>query len=249
MPRSRPSERLERLMDAALEVFIANGYRRTQIADVAHAAGVSQGTLYNYVQSKEALFYLIIDRGFMGAEAPAARELPLRAPPPGQTIARLRLRINTGLKWSELERALARSSVVDPRAELEAIIHQYYAAIARVRRGLNLIERSVADLPELGELLYVERRHSIIALLTRYLESRIARGRGSPAAPSAHGRWLILETVVWFARHRLTAPDSAMIGDDAALETTVDFVVNGLLARAARRKVRTGRTKRGTAVR
>jgi AcrR family transcriptional regulator len=236
-------------MDAAIEVFIANGYRRTQMADVARAAGVSQGTLYNYVQSKEALFYLIIDRGFIGAEPPAASELPLRTPPPGQTIAKLRLRINTGLKWSELERAVARSSVADPRAELEAIIHQYYAAIARVRRGLDLIERSAVDLPELGQLLYVERRRSIIALLKRYLESRIASGAIRPLPHPPTAARLILETVVWFARHRLTAADSAMIGDEAALETTVDFLINGLLTCAGRRKPRTGRRKKETAAR
>lgn len=107
MPRSRPPERLARLMDAASEVFIANGHRRTQMADVARAADVSQGTLYNYVESKEALFYQIIDRGFVVGEPPSAAELPLRTPPPGQTISKLGIRINTALKWPELERARA----------------------------------------------------------------------------------------------------------------------------------------------
>jgi hypothetical protein len=54
---------------------------------------------------------------------------------------------------SELERALTQTSVADPRTELEAILHQYYAAVARIGRGLDLIERSAVDLPELGQLL------------------------------------------------------------------------------------------------
>jgi AcrR family transcriptional regulator len=249
MPRSRPPQRLARLMEAAIEVFIAKGYRRTQMADVARAAGVSQGTLYNYVESKEALFYLIIDRGFTRAESPSASELPIRTPPPGQTIARLRTRINAELRLSELERALTQTSVADSRTELEAIIHQYYAAVARIRRGLDLIERSAVDLPELGQLLYVERRRSMIAQLTRYLESRIASGAIRPLPHPPTAARLILETVVWFSRHRHTTPDSAMIGEQAALETTVDFLVNGLLARTGQRKTRARRTKEETGAR
>ena len=51
--------------------------------------------------------------------------------------------------------------------------------------------------------------------------------RPLPDVPTAAR--LILETVVWFARHRHNSPDSAMIGDATALETTVDFLVSGLL--------------------
>jgi len=233
-------------MDAAVGVFIAKGYRRTQMADVARAAGVSQGTLYNYVESKEALFYLIIDRGLIGAAPPSLGEgeLKIRTPAPGETIARLRHRINTELRVPELERALARTSVADPSAELKAIIHQYYAVVARLGRGLDLIERSAVDLPELGQLLYVERRRSFVAQLTRYLESRIASGAFRPLPHPATAARLILETVVWFSRHRHRTPDSAMITDQAALETTVDFLVGGLLARTGQRKSRARPTKK-----
>jgi AcrR family transcriptional regulator len=231
-------------MDAAIGVFIAKGYRRTQMADVARAAGVSQGTLYNYVESKEALFYLIIDRGLIGSAPPTLSEFKVRTPAPGETITRLRHRINTELQVPELERALARSTVADPSAELKAIIHQYYAAVARLGRGLDLIERSAVDLPELGQLLYVERRRSIVAQLTRYLESRIASGAFRPLPHPATAARLILETVVWFSRHRHRTPDSAMISEQAALETTVDFLVGGLLARAGQRKSRPRLTKK-----
>jgi len=231
-------------MDAATEVFIAKGYRRTQMADVARAAGVSQGTLYNYVESKEALFYLIIDRGLIGATPSSLGEQKIRTPAPGETIARLRHRINTELRVPELERALTRTSVADPSAELKAILHQYYAATACLRRGLDLIERSAIDLPELGQLLYVERRRSFVAQLTRYLETRIASGAFRPLPHPATAARLILETVVWFSRHRHRTPDSAMISDQAALETTVDFLVGGLLSRTGQRKSPARRTKK-----
>jgi len=57
--RRVPTDRIERLIECATEVFIDQGYRRTQMSDVASALGVAKGTLYLYVDSKEALFDLV----------------------------------------------------------------------------------------------------------------------------------------------------------------------------------------------
>src|SRR6516162_3006510 len=111
MPRRRPSDRLPQIINAAIDVFIRKGYRRAQMSDVARAAGVSQGSLYNYVESKDALFYLIIDRGFTDTPLPADLKLPIETPSLADTLARLRLRINSALALPELERAFTRSSV------------------------------------------------------------------------------------------------------------------------------------------
>jgi len=230
MARRRSPDRLPQIIDAAIEVFIRKGYRRTQMSDVARAAGVSQGSLYNYVESKDALFYLIIDRGLTDGPLPAALELPIRTPSLADTLARLRVRINSELAVPELERALTRTSVADPRDELETIVRRYYAGVERVGRGLDLIERSAVDLPELAQLFYIERRRSLIAQLGKYLEGRIRMGAVRPLPDVPTTARLILETVVWFARHRHNSPDSAMISAAAALETTVDFLVSGLLA-------------------
>jgi len=200
MARRRSPDRLPQIIDAAIEVFIRKGYRRTQMSDVARAAGVSQGSLYNYVESKDALFYLIIDRGLTDGPLPAALELPIRTPSLADTLARLRVRINSELAVPELERALTRTSVADPRAELEIIIRLYYAGVVeRVSRGLDLIERPAVDLPELAELFYIERRRSLIAELCSYLESRIRMRAVRPLPDVPTTARLILETVVWFA--------------------------------------------------
>lgn len=41
---------------AALELFLANGYRNTRISDVAERAGVAKGTVYLYFPDKQSLF-------------------------------------------------------------------------------------------------------------------------------------------------------------------------------------------------
>jgi len=63
MARQRSADFLERLMAAALKIFAQKGLHRARMADVAREMGVAHGSLYNYVESKEALFYLLVDRG------------------------------------------------------------------------------------------------------------------------------------------------------------------------------------------
>ncbi len=82
--------------------------------------------------------------------------------------------------------------------------------------------------------------------LTRYLERRIASGALRAVPDPATAARLVLETITWFARHRLGDADSANIEDAIARETTIDFLVHGLAPvpertastprRAARRK-------------
>jgi AcrR family transcriptional regulator len=49
-------ERRQQILEAALAVFTQKGYHATNVSDVAAQAGVSQGTIYWYFDSKDALF-------------------------------------------------------------------------------------------------------------------------------------------------------------------------------------------------
>ena len=46
----------QRLLDAATDIFVANGYHATRVADIVQAVGVAQGTFYLYFANKEAIF-------------------------------------------------------------------------------------------------------------------------------------------------------------------------------------------------
>jgi len=48
------------IKEAALELFAHNGYHSTSISQIAKAARVSKGLMYNYFESKEALLHAII---------------------------------------------------------------------------------------------------------------------------------------------------------------------------------------------
>jgi AcrR family transcriptional regulator len=50
-----------RLLDAARELFVAHGYDRTRLQDIARAAGVATGTFYLHFRDKEAAFLAFAD--------------------------------------------------------------------------------------------------------------------------------------------------------------------------------------------
>jgi AcrR family transcriptional regulator len=64
----RVRERRAALVQAAVDVFAAKGYGAARVSDVAKAAGLSQGTVYNYVSSKEDLLYMVTEDHLRGYE-------------------------------------------------------------------------------------------------------------------------------------------------------------------------------------
>jgi len=54
--------RREQIVGAATRVFAEKGFRRATTREVARAAGVSEGTIYNYFENKDALLLAILDR-------------------------------------------------------------------------------------------------------------------------------------------------------------------------------------------
>ena len=53
--------RRRQIVDAAVELFIQNGFHKSTTRQIAKAAGFSIGSLYEYVASKEDILYLVCD--------------------------------------------------------------------------------------------------------------------------------------------------------------------------------------------
>jgi AcrR family transcriptional regulator len=54
--------RREQILQAALDVFVRQGYHGTHVQDVVEAAGVARGTFYLHFESKHAVFATLVDR-------------------------------------------------------------------------------------------------------------------------------------------------------------------------------------------
>src|SRR3954471_17878780 len=72
----RPKARLDDIVESATKIFMAKGYRRTLITDVATDLGIAPGTIYTYVESKDALFHLVVERASGVTIAPEALPVP-----------------------------------------------------------------------------------------------------------------------------------------------------------------------------
>lgn len=58
----RAARRREAILEAAAQVFTDKGYNGASIRDIADAANVADGTIYNYFANKEALLLALFDR-------------------------------------------------------------------------------------------------------------------------------------------------------------------------------------------
>lgn len=69
---TRVLENEERILRAAHELFVRNGYRRTSLTAVAEAAGVAHRTVYVRFGTKAALLKRVVDVAIVGDLAPVA---------------------------------------------------------------------------------------------------------------------------------------------------------------------------------
>ncbi|MDA3938959.1 MAG: TetR/AcrR family transcriptional regulator [Spirochaetia bacterium] len=53
-------EKIEMILSAACQLFAESDFHNVSMADVAASAGVGKGTLYNYFQSKDDLYFSIL---------------------------------------------------------------------------------------------------------------------------------------------------------------------------------------------
>lgn len=76
--------RKHQILDAAAIVFAAKGFHPTTIRDIAKQAGIADGTIYNYFNSKPALLIGILDR--MRDKVLEAYPLPVEPPADLRTL-------------------------------------------------------------------------------------------------------------------------------------------------------------------
>lgn len=227
---SRRRERLHEIVEAAIGVFTRSGYRRAQMSDVAREAGVAPGTLYLYVESKEALFDVAL-RLALG-ETLSPEELPVATPEPGALLEGISERLSRNSALPLLDAASGRPGSDAVGTELERIVLELYDTIHRYRRALTLVDRSAPDWPELAGLFYVQTRRRVVERLEAYLKARIASGQLRDVPDVGTAARLILETNAFFAMHRYNDPDSAAITDDAARATVVNVLTNAFSLKA-----------------
>ena len=228
MPVRRPPR--ERLLAVATEAgreFRRLGYRGTRTADVAAKAGMSSGSIFTYVESKEALFHLVFLHGF-DYLTESLPDLPLATPAPGETLALIEQNLRN-VPTPKMRAALREDRPSDVTAELRGIVEERYSMLERLWPVLSVIERCAAEMPDLEAYYFQRTRTAYFARLTEYLETRAAGGYFRPLPEPTITARLITESVTWFAWKRREGRDAGTYDDDAVRETLFQFVCNALL--------------------
>ena len=227
MARKAAPNRVDDIVAAALRVFGRDGFSRAQMADVAEAAGVSVGTLYNYVEGKDALLLLCAAHD-LGVEM-GDGSLPLNVASRKAFLEKLRERLDGFAHLPSLTAALARRSApADVTAECAEIVGDFFDFTARTRRGLDALERSARDVPDVAALFYDDTRIELFENLTTYITRRAKQGRiPQPIDPLVTARFAA-EALTWMARHRHGDPDGSKLEDDLVRASTIQLITRAI---------------------
>lgn len=229
MARTRSPRRLDEIVEAALQVFLERGYRRSLMADIADRAGVSAGLLYSYAEGKDALFALALQRE-LGVDLTEIA-LPFPNPDPSEMDAFVLRALRDVGTIPTLDAAAEIDRPPDAGAELAAIVGEHYDRIYRYRRFIKLVERSAPDRPELAHRYYARGRRPFVQRLGAYIARRVESGDFAEVPDPGVAARYVIEVVAWFANHRYGDPGGDVIDDATARTTVIQLVTRSLVAR------------------
>jgi AcrR family transcriptional regulator len=87
--------RRDHILDAAIKIFDADGFRGATIHSVAQAAGVSDGTVYNVFENKEDILLAVLQRLFQNSVNAGG------TPSPNMSLDQL-MRVMIAARWHDL---------------------------------------------------------------------------------------------------------------------------------------------------
>jgi AcrR family transcriptional regulator len=219
--RKTSPERLEAIAEAALTLFTGSGYRLTQVSDIAAAAGVSAGSIYNYANGKEALLLLAVLRAL---ERCGDVTVPLGPVSLADVVAAIDAAFTPETTdWPEIGRA-ARDASLPFRPTLAAVIDELFAYQSRRRRFIWLLDRLSLEMPDVHRIHVLGAKARYMAVMTDFL----CLHRPEPpeiAAALARG---VLEAVVWFSMHRHRDRSFPALDEATALALARTMVLDGI---------------------
>jgi len=132
-------ERRRQIFEAAIAVISVKGFHKATIREIAAAAGLGKGTIYQYIDKKEDLVPLIAEVGISLMSAKISEAASLDAPPE----EKLRIAIESQLALFDEHSRLAEVM----GGEIERIKHEDSELITRVfeERYLNALALLVSE--------------------------------------------------------------------------------------------------------
>ena len=232
MSRQMPPERFAAVVAASAQVFVAHGFQRAQVQDVADVLGLSKGALYGYATGKLALFSAAL-RYADGVETlPGRSMLPVAPALPGDLAAVVRDRLAAQIPDLELTAALLRDGppggVTGPQ-ELAMVVTDLYRRLSANRFAIKLVDRCAPEFSELRQVWFEDGRSLQRVAMAEYLRRRADAGHlAVPGVVELVARTMVELCVLWGV-HRHWDPAGAPAGLPAGQEDFDDDEVVGML--------------------
>jgi AcrR family transcriptional regulator len=135
---ARVRERRESLINAAVAVFIEKGFHNATVRDIGRAANMTQGTIYNYVSSKDDILYMVCDRIVAEYNEQARRALDTSHDPVGRVRSAVRAISQVMYRHRrEILLIYQDSHLLDKRSRR--------VILARVEEFIGMFERIIVD--------------------------------------------------------------------------------------------------------
>ncbi len=195
MPRKQATS-LEEIADAAVSYITRFGFKQTQMAGLAKQIGVSAGTLYTYVENKDALLGLAATY-LMNDESLPEWQLPVQPIPAAKLAEKFVERAQERGKWIVLKAAIEN---VDTSTEtLRNIGRELYGLVQTNWRAILLLDRLANEMAEFAPVHADRVRGGFIGDLVHLLKAG-----GAPHDEFALGiiARAANEGISWSAMHR-----------------------------------------------
>lgn len=228
--RVTPVDRSAKVVEAAAAVFVELGFRRAQMDDVAERLGVSKGTVYRSVDSKETLLGAVLAFGdrpeLLGADglievgslSDVAAELTAAI---GANIAKLELTaVATG--DSPMDRSAEAMSRQVGRMALEL-----FQAMSRHRVAIMVLDQCAAEVPELTGW-FGDGRYAVVDLWDACLAEFLGEQSGA-AERAVLARTIVELITLWAVKMPWDPSPRPYPADAGALVAAmvVDLVMGG----------------------
>lgn len=212
--------RLRTIHDAAVRLFLRQGYARTQISHIAQAAGVSVGSIYHEFTGKEAILHFILqcalDADFLERELPRPIGEELFPQLDNQLISALEQSADSfaaNLEWAGWAYSFP------------ALLSDTFDVFSRHAVGCLFIEKNPRERPALTAY-YQHYRKNFFAVMSAYLDAFQACGQLRPLKEPELTAVLMIEQLSWWAMDiRWTAFETRELSPERAKAVCLDNLI------------------------
>lgn len=215
--------RLREIYFAAGRLFNVRQYRNTKVSEIAAAAGVATGTIYNLFESKKAILTFVIRASFEEGYLSGDPSLPIAQENESRLLSLFR---------QSMERYVAR--VVDREGNaicgFAGLISMLFDMHAETLLATGNIEHNADILPELAEEFFAFRRNGfdiIERLLRQYMQSGEIR---MLEYPRVHVQ-SIADILTWWAMNAYIAMPEIAIPRETGKAIALDLLSHAYLKR------------------